>query len=360
MKKKLLAIVLAVASACALVACGDTSDLVYLKDFTASKYAQPGEYMGVELSVSEPTVTDAQVEDYINGQLAYGATFVPVTDRTDVQVGDTVNLDYEGKLDGVAFDGGTAQGASLTIGSGQFIDGFEDGMVGMEIGETRDVEATFPDPYLNNPDLAGKVAVFTVTVNSISVEQPAELNDEFVAGRGLEGVSTVAEYKEYIYEQLLAQAQNQFETERVEAAIDIVQEASDFKKLPTGMTDRLYNVLYSNMQAYAQMFGIEVSEYVAMVYGIEAEQAEEEMRNQTELMAQRYVLMASIAEKEGITVTDEELEAAFAEEAAAYGYSDVEAYKAAIDTESYKEYVLYKKVGTMIADNAVLAGASAE
>lgn len=359
MKKRFLAAVLTAAVSLGLMACGNTDELRYLKDFNPAKYVELGEYKGVEVPLSEPQVDDAQVESYLNTMLTYYPTVTEVTDRTDVREGDTVNLDYEGKKDGVAFDGGTAQGASLTIGSGQFIDGFEEGMIGMQIGETKDLNLTFPDNY-GNADLAGAEVVFTVTVNGITIQEPAVLDDAFVAGRGIEGITTVDEYKEFIREMLLEQEQEAFKEERIEASIDAAIASATFKKVPTGMVNRFNEVLVANMEGYAQMFGMEIGEYAALVYSCDAENYEEELKNQSELMTQRYVMLAAIAEAEELTVTEEEIAVAMAVEAANYGYGDdVEAYKAAIDVEAYREYMIYQKAGEFIADNAVLTGAPA-
>ena len=222
MKKKMLAVLLAVTVTMAFTACGDkskeqdstaedtketaqentedTAEAVaeavaekpgsYMKDLRAADYVILGNYKGVEITLDEPEVTDEYLEGYIDYVLQNSAVSTPVLDRP-VEMGDVVNIDYVGKIDDVAFDGGTAQGYDLTIGSGRFIEGFEDGCIGMEVGETRDVEATFPDPYTNNPDLAGKVAVFTVTVNSISVEEIPELTDEYVQSLALEGLQSI-------------------------------------------------------------------------------------------------------------------------------------------------------------------------
>lgn len=360
MKKKLLAAILTAVLSLGLMACGNTDDLKYLKDFDPAKYVELGEYKSVEVPLTAPEVTDEQVDSYIDTLLMYNPTVIDVTDRSDVREGDTVNLDYEGKRDGVAFEGGTAQGASLTIGSGRFIDGFEEGMIGMQVGETKDLNLTFPDNY-TNADISGAEVVFTVTVNSITIEEPAVFDEAFVADRGIEGVTTVDQYKEYVRELLLEQEKVQFEEESIEAAIDAVQENVTFKKVPAGMTNRLYEVLMSNVEAYAQMFGMEVGDYVAAVYECDVDNYEEELKNQAELVAQRYVMLAAIAEQEGISVTEEELQAALEEEAANYGYgNDVESYKAAIDVEAYREYMIYNKVGELIVDNAVLTGAPAE
>ena len=171
MMKKRNRLLADLAMAGVLAACGskkDESGLKYLSDFKAEDYVKLGEYKGVEISVAEPEVTQEALEGAISVMLSEDSKVEPVevTGRS-VKAGDSVNIDYEGKLDGVAFEGGTAQGADLIIGSGRFIGGFEAGMIGMEIGETRDLDLSFPDPYTPNPDLAGKPVVFTVKVNSI-------------------------------------------------------------------------------------------------------------------------------------------------------------------------------------------------
>ena len=150
-----------------LSGCGmKEEDMKYLKDFDPSKYVTLGEYKGMNITIPKTEVTDEDVDSYIDYLLSANESYVDITDRDVAQNGDVANIDYEGKKDGVAFDGGTAQGYDLNLGSGVFIDGFEDGVVGMKVGETKDLTLTFPDNYANE-DLAGAEVVFTVTLNSI-------------------------------------------------------------------------------------------------------------------------------------------------------------------------------------------------
>jgi len=148
----------------------------YVDGINVADYVTLGEYKGIEVTETTPTVTDDYVQSYIDYALQSNMVTTEVTDRA-VQTGDFANIDYEGKIDGVAFEGGTDKGYDLEIGSGSFIDGFEDGLIGAEIGETRDVTVTFPESY-PNAEVAGKEAVFTVTVNSIHTESLPELTDE--------------------------------------------------------------------------------------------------------------------------------------------------------------------------------------
>lgn len=351
MKKKLIIIALSAFMALTAAACGkkDTSDLVYLKDFDASKYVELGDYKNVEISLEKPTVTDEEVERTVQYLLQSRPVSTPVTGRA-AELGDVANIDYEGKLDGVAFEGGTAAGYDLALGNGGFIEGFEDGVVGMEIGETKDLELSFPDPYKNNPDLAGKAVVFTVTLNSLSIQEPAELNDEFVAGLGLEECSNVEEFRKFLEDDLMERKTLQYEDDKANAIVGELEKDAACKEAPDGMVDRMKDTLLSNVTVYAQASGTDVGTYVSKIYGGTAEEYEETIRSQASLMAQRYIMLAAIAQKEGVAVSDEELEEQLKGEAESYGYKEVEDYKAQIDTEAYREYLLVEKMMDYLAE----------
>lgn len=361
MKKKILAVILGLVMVGSLAACagkeadeGKNGELTYLSDFQAKDYVTLGEYKGVEVEVEQPEVTDDYLQGYIEFLLAQDVTSTPVTGRT-VEVGDVANIDYEGKLDGVAFEGGTAEGFDLEIGSGRFIDGFEDGVVGMEIGETKDIPLTFPDLY-TNPDLAGKDVIFTVTVNSISVQEIPELTDEYVAGLGIEECSNVEEYRSYLRDILMEQAKESFENDKLNAAIMAIEENTVFTDVPGGMLNRMNETLTANISAYASAYGMDIGTYVANVYGGSADAYQDTLLEQARITAQRYIMMSAIADEEGIEVTDEELEAGISEETAnyaGYGYTSEEEYTETIDKEAYREYLLIQKVADFLAENTV-------
>ena len=380
MKKKMLAVLLTVAVSMTVVACGgkateeqgteavkETTETAqqdttaaeavtavggYMKDLNAEDYVTLGEYKGVEVTLDEPEITDEYLDGYIEYVQQNNAVSTPVTDRA-VEMGDVVNIDYVGKIDGVAFDGGSAQGSDLTIGSGQFIDGFEDGCIGMKVGETKDVEATFPDPYKNNPDLAGKVAVFTVTVNSISVEEIPELTDEYVQSLSLEGCTNVEEYRAYVYDVLLEQQQESYESDKADLAYEKVAAECEFKDAPEAMVTRMNNTLTSNLSSYASMYGVDLGTYVSAMYGGTAEEYETTLLEQSKMMAQHYLMMQAIADREGLSVSDEELEEQLSQEAQDYGYETVEEYKSLVDVEAFREYLMTQKVLAFLGENAV-------
>ena len=380
MKKKMLAVLLTVVVSMTAVACGDkaseeqgtetvkeTTETAqqdttaaeavtavggYMKDLNAEDYVTLGEYKGVEVTLDEPEITDEYLDGYIEYVQQNNAVSTPVTDRA-VEMGDVVNIDYVGKIDGVAFDGGSAQGSDLTIGSGQCIDGFEDGCIGMKVGETKDVEATFPDPYKNNPDLAGKVAVFTVTVNSISVEEIPELTDEYVQSLSLEGCTNVEEYRAYVYDVLLEQQQESYESDKADLAYEKVAAECEFKDAPEAMVTRMNNTLTSNLSSYASMYGVDLGTYVSAMYGGTAEEYETTLLEQSKMMAQHYLMMQAIADREGLSVSDEELEEQLSQEAQDYGYETVEEYKSLVDVEAFREYLMTQKVLAFLGENAV-------
>lgn len=380
MKKKMLAVLLTVAVSMTVVACGgkateeqgteaveETTETAqqdttaaeavtavggYMKDLNAEDYVTLGEYKGVEVTLEEPEITEEYLDGYIEYVQQNNAVSTPVTDRA-VEMGDVVNIDYVGKIDGVAFDGGSAQGSDLTIGSGQFIDGFEDGCIGMKVGETKDVEATFPDPYKNNPDLAGKVAVFTVTVNSISVEEIPELTDEYVQSLSLEGCTNVEEYRAYVYDVLLEQQKESYESDKADLAYEKVAAECEFKDAPEAMVTRMNNTLTSNLSSYASMYGVDLGTYVSAMYGGTAEEYETTLLEQSKMMAQHYLMMQAIADREGLSVSDEELEEQLSQEAQDYGYETVEEYKSLVDVEAFREYLMTQKVIAFLGENAV-------
>ena len=161
-----------------------------------------GEYKGLSVEIVEvPEITDADVEAQIQFNLAANPEEEVVTDR-GAEDGDTVNIDFKGYKDGVAFDGGEAAGYDLVLGSGSFIEGFEEGLIGVKAGDEKELNLTFPEDYMS-ADLAGADVVFEVTVNEVKVQKDAELNDEFVK-RVSDKSATVEEYRQEIREELEA------------------------------------------------------------------------------------------------------------------------------------------------------------
>ena len=348
MKKGKIRLVAALgAAAVLLTACGSKE---YLKDIKAEKYVTLGTYTGIEVEEKEPAVADGVVDSYINYILAQKATTKEVTGRA-VQEGDVVSIDYAGYQDGVAFDGGTGS-YDLTIGSGSFIDGFEDGLIGHEVGEKISLDLTFPDPYQNNPDLAGKPVVFEVTINAISESETPELNDEFVAGLAIENVSTVDEFRDYVYNIFYQDAQSTYDNTVKADITDKIMAGCTFEKLPDEMIDRYYNGLVDEMTALAKNQNMTLVDYLNRYYGLDASTYEDKLKEIALTRGQQYVMMQAIADKEGIQITDEDVDQEIQRRVEAYGYASTDEYKKSTDVEALKEYLLANKVMDFLIENA--------
>ena len=293
MKNKLLKLLLVSALAVSLVGCGaknteesteqvstetvaegeesssdETSAAIYFKDIQVDDYVTLGEYKGLEVLQSKQEVTQQDIDNFIHYTLEGYSELQPITDRDVVENGDTANIDYEGKKDGVAFDGGTAAGQDLVIGSGTFIPGFEEGLVGVKVGETVELNLTFPEEY-HSEELAGQSVVFTVTVNSISRHVDPELTDEFVAGLGIEGISTVDEFQEYAKKGLEDQALEDYNYNVKMQVLTLVINNAQIKEPPVELIEKYKNVTNSQMEYQASMYGVDLETFVAGYFGMD-------------------------------------------------------------------------------------------
>ncbi|MBO7352750.1 MAG: FKBP-type peptidyl-prolyl cis-trans isomerase, partial [Lachnospiraceae bacterium] len=226
MKKKFTAAALVLCLALVLGACskGNANVITGYKSGDVTL----GQYKGVEYSPLSTEVTDEDIQKKIDSFLNSNQEKVEITDRTDVRDGDVTSIDFTGYMNGETFEGGTGTDYPLTIGSGQFIDGFEDGLVGVNVGETVDLALQFPDPYQNNPDFAGKPVTFTVTVNGIYTMVTPEFTDELVADKT--DYNTTAEYRDYVASQLKTQLESDAQSSKEYDIVKKVIENSTFKK----------------------------------------------------------------------------------------------------------------------------------
>lgn len=340
------------------VAAGATGAAI---EFNPSEYVEKlGEYKGLEYTETKTDVTDEEIEQQVKSFLA--AYPAKVTDR-DVKKGDTVNIDYLGKKDGVAFDGGTASGASLTIGSGKFIPGFEDGLIGKKPGETVDLNLTFPKEYNNNPDLAGAKVVFTVTVNYIVGEAPTELTDEIVKENT--EFSTAADYRDSIKKKLTEQKIDAAKATAQTELLEKVVTSSSIKSVPKAVEDRYYSQFTGYYKNMAAAYGMELKDLITNQFKITEEDFETKAKEYANIMGKQLVVVRAIAEAENIKVSDEEYKAGlekYYENSGAKGQIDLEAYEAEVGKGNISDIILTDKVVTFLMDNgkAVAPKADAE
>lgn len=321
-----------------------------------------GEYKGVTAEVAAVEITDEDVENRLAGLYAQDPMMVDVTDRA-VESGDTVNIDYVGKYADTleAFQGGTAQGALLTIGSHSYIDGFEDGLIGVNIGDTVDLNLTFPENY-GAADLAGKDVIFTVTVNGIQTAE-AEPSDEWVASQNLDDVTDLEGFKVHLKEQLTQEALSDRDDTVQNTVLETVMNNTTFNEVPEKLYNRYYKQQYEAINYYTQLYAastgtqLTADEFVNLTMqnnGI-AGTAEEYIKNMVDQTTKQFMMLQAIADKEGIEVTDadidEYLHNAY-DNAATTAYSSFEEYKDSLELEIYREGLMSQKVVDFLTENA--------
>ncbi len=341
MKKKKVTLLAAALTLCALAGCG--KEPAALKDMDVDQYVTLGDYRNLE--IEEPTVDEEQWDALVrqvyfeNVTVEYG-----ITDRA-VKSGDTANIDYVGKLDGVAFEGGTASGTNLTIGSGSFIDGFEEGLIGVMPGETVDLELSFPESYRNNPALAGKAVVFTVKVNCIF---PEELNSDAIASFGVEGVTNEEELRQYVYDYLYQRALQNAQKNLSNRVMRAFIGQCVFGELPKDLLERYEQDTREKMESWASGMNVSVEEYAKLVYNMEYEALVADYSLQA---LQQDIALQAVANRENLTISDEELNTRLQQYASASGFDTVEDYMKDKSMEEYRNYFMYEKVLDWLVDS---------
>lgn len=321
--------------------------------FTCEIFVKPdvtlGEYKGVAAKKTVTEVTDAQVDAKVEEERKKQATEVAVEDRP-VAEGDTVNLDYAGTVDGVAFAGGTAEGQTLKIGSHTFIPGFEEQMVGMSIGEEKDLDVTFPEQY-QAKELAGKAAVFHVKVNSITTTELPALDDDFA--KDISEFDTLEEYKKDIRAKLEAQAAERDQNVFTNAVIEkVVMNAT--VDIPEAMIERQIDSMMRDFEYRLRAQGLRLEDF--MKYTGQDEKAfRAHYRDQADKSVRAHLVLEAIEAAEKFEVTDEEIDEQIAKFAPQTGKS-VEELKATFsesDLEYFKADAIRDKAIKFLVDNAV-------
>ncbi len=374
MKKKILAGVLAMtmlfAAGCGTSASGDasgnasgdaSSDAIVVPDmpeYDALDYVELGDYMGLDIETTQYEATQDQYDEYIDNITSAAAKY-ETSDATVVEDGDRVNIDYVGKIDGEEFTGGSDTDYELVIGSDTFIDGFEDQLIGAKVGKETEVDVTFPDDY-SSTDLAGKDAVFTVTVNAILNDEKTtpEYDDAFVKDYTDGEYTTTADYDEYIWESLKTQAENNTKSELSSNLEAAVYACCTVNGAPDGLHDYYVALYESQDQKTAEAYGIDYETFVTNYYGFASMDAyEEELSTQVdENIIPQALIREAILEKEGWEVDDDAINSFMEQYASYYGYDsadtllsqngfdDVDAFIDAVGEESFNKAVLSLKL----------------
>lgn len=304
-------------------------------DYDLNEYITLGQYKGIEVSKAE---VDAQVESQLQKALENSATDVEITDRA-IKNGDTANIDYKGTIDGVEFAGGSAVGSNVEIGSGQLIDGFEAGLIGKKIGDSFDLNLTFPADY-QNPDVAGKKAKFAITVNKITEHVVPELTDATIAAMD-NGFDTVDAYKAKLTSVI---KQNMLMNQVVTSTV--------VKTYPEKELKSYYDNMVKYYEYYATMYGVTLSAYITSYAGTDVDTFLAQIVDNAKSSIKSEMVLEQIVRNEKITYTDEQYKKFATELATSYGYETLEAYEKATDKATIEKSVLSSVVLEFIEANS--------
>ena len=315
--------------------------LVSVKD--VSKYVTIGEYKGLELTRTSQPVTDDDVQAEINYNLEDNGT--EVQDGT-VENGDTVTINFTGTIDGKEFDGGSAEDYELVVGDGEMIDGFEDGIVGMKSGETKELDLTFPDDYYEE-SVAGKAVVFKVTLQKFT--RPAELTDEWVAENT--EYKTVDEYRAAVKTQLEDTAVQTADYELYSDAWNEVQAASEIKDYPKEDVDAAKKSYQELNEKYVKDAGMEMADFLES-QGMSEEDYESECQQYAESKVEQNLIVQGIMDAEGLSIDDEETQKLKDDLIKEYGFASIDEMIETYGEQEVNESLALLRVERFIVDNA--------
>lgn len=331
----------------------NASGPVVIEDYNVDDCITLGTYKGVDVDC---TVSDSELQSEIDTFLSNHVKETKIKSGT-VASGTSINIDFTGKVDGKEFDGGSAQGYEVVAGNSGFIDGFDEGMIGMKVGQTKDLKLKFPDNYTPNPKLSGKDVVFTVKINYIVKTSKRKFNDAFVKKYSDDGYKTVSEYKEKTLEKLKKdKISNAGST-----ALGTVMQSATVKKLPDTLKEA-YRKYYDQLtKAQIKSYYGESADFETILagQGMTKEQYEQQLSLAAESYAKQQLVCEAIAAKEGIKVTDDAVKAFVKEQSK----TDYETGKKQYETnfgsdaamtydQMNKTYYLITKVMEFLKDNA--------
>ena len=308
-------------------------------------------YKGMKIKEFAYNVTEEELNAEIARVQDRNARKVAVEDRA-AQLGDIANIDFVGTVDGVKFDGGEAEGFDLTLGSGQFIPGFEDQVVGMNIGETKDVNVTFPENYQAEA-LKGKAAVFAVKLNALQAKELPELTDEFI--KDATGSATVAEYKEKTTERLQKQADRRANDATENSILEAIA-ANTEAEIPQAMIEREIDGLVQKFEYQLMYQGLKLQDYLEFLK-ISVADFRKNYEEQAKKNVMSQLIISQIIKEEKLEATAEEIDAKVAEQAASVG-KETEEYKKNMDPRQFdyiaSDIVITKLFNFLKANNEMI------
>ncbi len=329
------------------------SDIVELgarPEYKALDYVTVGEYKGLAVEVDPIVVTQEEIDSAVSSAISTAGKNETLTEGT-VEEGDVANIDYVGKKDDVAFDGGTAEGYDLTIGSGTFIDGFEAGLVGVAVGDTVDLNLTFPENY-GSSELAGQDVVFTVNVNS--VQRTPELTDALASELSDGAYTTVDAYRAYQEQQLYTSKETSQKSLINNELMTQLYNTCTVNETPDELVQYSLTEMNNYYASYAEAYGMSLDDFITTYFGMDRESYETQAIDTIKVSIQQELILVAIAENEGMEIDDEAFNAGASEYAQQLGYENVEDFINSYDKEKIRVSLMMDKAMDFVRENAVI------
>ncbi len=325
------------------------SEFVFVAEVAVKPDVELGEYKGVAVTKSEVSVSDEEVTAELENIRNQQARTIEVTDRA-VQEGDTVIIDFEGFVDGVAFEGGKGENHPLEIGSHAFIDNFEEQLIGKNAGDETEVHVTFPEQY-QAKELAGKPAVFQVKIHTIKAKEVPELSDEFISD--ISEFETLDEYKADVKEKLLKRKEDAAKGAKEDEAIQKIIDASKMD-IPDPMIDMQCENMIQEFEGRISQQGLSLEQYMQFS-GSNIDKIKDQVRPEAVQRIQSSLVLEKIAEKENVEVTEDEINAQIDKMASVYGMpgEKMKEFLSEEDTENIKRNLSIEKAVEIIMEHAV-------
>lgn len=327
------------------------AELQGTRTYNVMDYVKLCDYSNITIDVAAPTVTDEEIDQYIDLMCNYNKAY-QVVDKLEAEDGDYVNIDYVGKKDGVAFNGGTADGYVLGLGTGTFIPGFEEGIVGHQVGETFDLDLTFPENY-GNEELKGQAVVFTVTLNSIVMDEEIDhtnITDEYVKEylNSNDDVTDVATLKEFIRVNVLSdKAADQDSSNREQLAQYLMDNCE--VNIPDGLADDKTNEYMAQMTVQLEDAGHTLDEYLEQSAGMSYEEYFDTIKERITENLTLELILEAIACESGLTVDEVKFQSYMSNALASSSYDSVEKLNEMYTTE-YCDGETYMRRGFLISN----------
>ena len=313
----------------------------------------PEDFASVAIKRSDIEPTSEEVEEQLNNLLSQHSSTEHITDRAAAD-GDTVNINYVGSVNNVEFTGGSAENYDLTLGSGTFIDGFEDGLIGKKIGDTVDLNLTFPEDY-SSTDLAGKEVVFTVKINS--VKRAPKLTDELAAEISNNEYKTVEAYNNYIKEDLEKTKKVNQHNQELNDLVALAYQNATVNDYPQEMIDYQLEQVTSYYKSYADQYGMEYADFLKQQVGMTEEEFVKQMTETVKQSLGQEMVLRAIAETEGVEISDEKFQEKASEYAAQMGSTDVDAFISQYGKSTIMASILQDEAVEILEKNAVVKNA---